>query len=152
MSSARRPNNRRALTRYFGTLAISGLRNLGEGCADLGLFRRWHPFGLDGRHTGLADTAQQRFAKVNVFDGRGGVVVQAATYRFRMRPAAHHMGSTQPHELTARIGHLQQRADPLKLRLRNVRLRCLKLRYLRSLLSCLGLRRTGEKGGGDDRD
>ena len=65
------------------------------------------------------------------------------------------MGSTQPHELTARIGHLQQRADPLKLRLRNVRLRCLKLRrlelrYLRCLY--LGLRRTGEKGGSDDRD
>jgi hypothetical protein len=62
------------------------------------------------------------------------------------------MRGAQAHELAARIGHLQQRTDPLKLRLRNLRLqrlklRCLKLRKLRYL----GLRRTNEKGGGDDR-
>ena len=75
--------------------------------------------------------------------------MQAAAHGFRMRPASHHMGGAQAHELTARIGHLQQRADPLQLGLRNLRLQRLKRRRLK--LRYLGLRRTGKKGGGDDR-
>jgi hypothetical protein len=48
--------------------------NLGKSCADLGLFRWWHPIGLDGRHAGLAVAAQQRFAKVGIFDDSGGML------------------------------------------------------------------------------
>ena len=84
------------------------LGDLGKGCADLGLFRRRHPIGLDGRHAGLADAAQERFAKVGIFNGGSGMVMQAAANGFGVRPASEHVGSALPHELAARIGQLRQ--------------------------------------------
>ena len=66
---------------------------------------------LDRRHPGLADAAQQGFAKVGIFYGRGGIVVQTAANAFRMRPASDHMGRAEPHKLAARIGHLEQGAE-----------------------------------------
>ena len=82
------------------------LGDLGEGRADLGLLRRRHPFGLDGRHTGFADAAQQRLAQVRVVDGCGRMVVEAAAYGLRMRPAPDHVGRAEADKLAARIWKL----------------------------------------------
>ena len=79
------------------------LRDLGEGRGDLGLLRGRYPVVLDGRHAGLADTAQQCLAKVGIVDGGDRMVVQSAADGFRMRPAIDHMGRAQPHELAARV-------------------------------------------------
>src|SRR4051812_15839185 len=67
------------------------LCNLGEGSRDLGLFRCGHPVVLDGGNAGFADAAQQRVAKVRVFDGSHRVIMQAAANGFGMRPAVDHM-------------------------------------------------------------
>src|SRR6266481_8105853 len=94
--------------------------------ADFGLFRRRHPLGLDGRNAGLADAAQQRLAKIVVFDGGGGVVMQAAANFFGMGPAPQHMRGTRAHEILAGIWQLDRR-------------------------SYLGLRRAGQNEGSDNR-
>jgi len=86
------------------------LCNLCKRRADLGSFCDWHPLGLDGRHTGLADTAQQGFAQIVVFDRRGGMVVQAAADFFGMRPAPQHMRGAHAHKLVAGIWSLHQRS------------------------------------------
>ena len=80
--------------------------NLGKSCADLGSFRWRHPIGIDGRHAGLADAAQQRFAKVGIFDDSGGMIMQAAAYSLRVRPASDHMRDAQAHEFVAGIRQL----------------------------------------------
>src|SRR5207253_1943144 len=54
------------------------------------------------------DAAQQGFAQVGIFHGRGGVIVQAAANAFGVRPASDHMGRAKPHELAARIGRFEQ--------------------------------------------
>ena len=83
-----------------------------------------HPGGLDRRHAGLADAAQQRFAQVGILNGCGGMIVQAAANRLRMRPAPDHVGCAQAHELAARVRHLEQRAEMDRLKLvRGLRLK-----------------------------
>src|SRR5258708_4747544 len=87
-----------ALQRRFG--------DLGEGRGDLGLLRRRHPFGLDRRDAGFADAAQKRLAEVAVLDGGRGVIMQAATYRLRMRPTSHHMRGALPYEFSTWVWKL----------------------------------------------
>jgi hypothetical protein len=77
-------------------------------CADLGLFRGWDPLGLDGRNAGLADAAQQRLAKILVFDRGGGVVMQTAANLFGMGPAPQHVRGAHAHKFIAGIRHLQR--------------------------------------------
>src|SRR5947207_2158682 len=89
-----------ALQRWFG--------DLGEGRANFRLLRWRYPRGLDRRYPGLTDAAQQRFAQVGIFHGRGGVIVQTAANAFGMRPAPDHMGRAKAHELAARVGHFEQ--------------------------------------------
>ena len=67
--------------------------------------------GLDCRHAGFADAAQQGFAQIGIFDGRRGVIVQTTANGFGMRPASDHMGRAQPHELAAWIWNLEQGAE-----------------------------------------
>ena len=84
-----------------------------------------------GRGTPVSlTTAEQTGAKVGVFDGCGGVIMQATADGFGMRPASSHMGRALAHELAPRIGRPEQRAklNSLNVKLRILRLRRLKLR------------------------
>ena len=84
--------------------ALQGrLGDLGEGRADFALLGGRHPVGLDRRHAGLADAAQQRLAQIAVLDGGSGMIVQAAADLFGMLPAPEHARRALPHELGAGI-------------------------------------------------
>ena len=82
------------------------LCDLRERCADLGSFRCRHPIGLDVRHAGLTDPAQQSGPKVLVFNHGRRMIVKATANGFRVRPASRHVGHAQVHEFFARIGQL----------------------------------------------
>ena len=75
------------------------LGDLGEGRADFGLLCGRHPVGLDRRHPGLADAAQQGLAEIAILDDGGGMIVQAASDLFGMLPPPEHARRALPHEL-----------------------------------------------------
>ncbi|MDU6891953.1 MAG: hypothetical protein E6398_31460, partial [Pseudomonas aeruginosa] len=58
----------------------------------------------DRRDTVLADSAQQRLAKVGILDHDDRMVMQARAYGFRMRPSSDHVRRTLANEVAAQIG------------------------------------------------